>query len=100
MKAKGERQKARGKVGDAPRAKARLLFLTFAFCLLPFAFTTAFTQEGRTRPRKVTAAPAQPLQEIGARRATGVAGECRAEERGGGRAGVSFADPGAEFAGG
>ena len=63
-KAKAKRQRARGEVEDAFRAKARLLFSTFAFCLLPFAFTsaftTAFTQEGRTRPRKATAAPAQP----------------------------------------
>lgn len=54
-KARGKRHKAQGTRVAAPRAKARLLFLTFAFCLLPFALTTAFTQE-RTKTRKATAA--------------------------------------------
>jgi hypothetical protein len=38
MKAKGKRQKAKGRGEDAPRARRISSFLIFAFCLLPFAF--------------------------------------------------------------
>src|SRR5437763_14659040 len=38
---KGKRQKSKVKKEDASRAVSRLLFLIFAFCLLPFAFRGA-----------------------------------------------------------
>src|SRR5437763_11265455 len=38
---KGKRQEAKVKKEDASRAASRLLFLIFAFCLLPFAFRGA-----------------------------------------------------------
>jgi fibronectin type 3 domain-containing protein len=53
MKAKGKRQKAKGK---RPSARGAFSFFFFAFCLLPFAFTSAAC--GKRRP------PQPPVENV------------------------------------
>src|SRR2546423_3416493 len=56
MKAKGKRQRAKGKGKDALRAKNNSSLLIFAFCLLPFAFIVSFVL---VRDYRAAASPAQ-----------------------------------------
>src|SRR5438270_10356798 len=59
FKAKGKRQKAKGKSADTFSARSALLFLPFAFCLLPSASAACLL------PFAFTVAPSQTSQQPG-----------------------------------
>jgi hypothetical protein len=79
MKAKGKRQKAKGRSEDARRAKSFSLII-FAFCLLPFAFACA-VDERRNIPAEAQAAVERVTEDIAAGRDAKVYEEAAGEWR-------------------
>ena len=82
MKAKGKRQKLKGKSLDALRARNSSLLLIFAFCLLPFVFlTSCAVDELRGVPAGAQAAVERVTEDVAAGRDAKVYEEAAEEWR-------------------
>jgi hypothetical protein len=81
LKAKGRRQKAKGKSSDALRARGFSSLLIFASCLLPFAFGGCAVNELRGVPAGAQATVERVTEDIAAGRDEKVYGEAADEWR-------------------
>jgi hypothetical protein len=81
LKAKGKRQKAKGKSVDALRAKNFSLLFISAFCLLPFAFNGCAVDERRGVPADAQATVERVTEDVAAGRDAKVYEEAAPEWR-------------------